>query len=269
MSSPRKLKWRLEESIDRNSSLQKKLKTSHHKVRHLQNRITTIQNIITTLKERGLLSRGCEHILERFSGAPRQLLERSLNEKPGKNATYPDELKSFAITLQFYSTNAYNFVRETFKLALPHPSVIRRWYSSIPGSPGFTQSAFLALKHRVDEAESKGRKVMIALMSDEMSIRKHVQWDGKQLHGYVAVGNDDFDDSAPVAKDALVMMALNDSWTIPCGYFLINGLTGDERANLIQSCIERLYDIGVIVVSLTCDGPSCHFFHTAAPGFLS
>ena len=102
---------------------------------------------------------------------------------------------------------------------------------------------------------------MIALMLDEMSIRKHVQWDGKQFHGYVAVGNDDFDDSAPVAKDALVIMAvaLNDSWKIPCGYFLINGLTGDERANLIQSCIERLYDIGVIVVSLTCDGPSCHF----------
>ena len=148
---------------------------------------------------------------------------------------------------------------ETFKLALPHSSVIWCWYSSVPGSPGFTQSAFLALKHRVDKAESKGRKVMIALMLDEMSIRKHVQWDGKQFHGYVVVGNDNFDDSAPVAKDALVIMALNDSWKIPCGYFLINGLTEDERANLIQSCIERLYDVGVIVVSLTCDGPSCHF----------
>ena len=183
-----------------------------------------------------------------------------MNGMPGKNATYPDELKSFTITLRFYSTKAYNFVRETFKLALQHPSVIRRWYSSIPGSPGFTQSAFLALKHGVDEAESKGRKVMIALMLDEMSIRKHVQWDGKQFHGYVVVGNDDFDDSAPVAKDALVIMAvaLNDSWKINCGYVLIDGLTGDERANLIQSCIERLCDIGVIVVSLTCDGPSCH-----------
>ena len=156
MSSTRKLKRRLEESIDRNTTLQKKLKTSHQKVCHLQNKITTIQDIITTLKERGLLSRGCEDILERFSGAPRQLLERSLNEKPGKNATYPDELKSFAITLQFYSTKAHNFVRETFKLALPHPSVIRRWYSSVPGSPGFTQSAFLALKHRVDKQGQKG-----------------------------------------------------------------------------------------------------------------
>ena len=84
--------------------------------------------------------------------------------------------------------------------------------------------------------------MMIALMLDERSIRKHVQWDGKQFHGYVAVGNDDFDDLAPVAKDALVIMAvaLNDSWKIPCGYFLINGLTGDERANLIHSCIKRL-----------------------------
>ena len=42
--------------------------------------------------------------------------------------------------------------------------------------------------------------MMIALMLDERSIRKHVQWDGKQFHGYVAVGNDDFDDLAPVAS---------------------------------------------------------------------
>ena len=65
----------------------------------------------------------------------------------------------------------------------------------------------------------------------------------------------------PVAADALVLMAvsLNDSWKVPCAYFLVNGLSGEERANLIEECIRRLYDAGVTVVSLTCDGPSCHF----------
>ena len=51
----------------------------------------------------------------------------------------------------------------------------------------------------------------------------------------------------------------NRSWKVPCGYFFINGLTASERANLIGVCIQRLSDVGIKVVSITCDGPSCHF----------
>ena len=31
----------------------------------------------------------------------------------------------------------------------------------------------------------------------------------------------------------------------------------------MSQCIQRLYDISVVVVSLTCDGPSCHFVRAA------
>ena len=41
--------------------------------------------------------------------------------------------------------------------------------------------------------------------------------------------------------------------------FFIDGLTGQERANLVRIAIERLSQVGAKVVSLTCDGPSCHF----------
>ena len=98
---------------------------------------------------------------------------------------------------------------------------------------------------------------------DEMAIKKHVEWDGQQYRGFVNVGTDTdvFDDTTPVAKDVLVLMAvaLNDNWKVPCGYFLIEGLTGLERANLVTVCLKRLHDTGVKVVSLTCDGPSCNF----------
>eukprot|EP00794_Sanderia_malayensis_P009520 gene9520-10507_t len=69
------------------------------------------------------------------------------------------------------------------------------------------------------------------------------------------------DDSSPVAKDALVFMVvnINGSWKVPCAYFLIDGLSGAERANLVSLCIQRLSAVGVKVVSLTYDGPSCHF----------
>ena len=36
-------------------------------------------------------------------------------------------------------------------------------------------------------------------------------------------------------------------------------MSGVERANLVSICIQRLTDTGVKIVSLTCDGPSCHF----------
>ena len=39
----------------------------------------------------------------------------------------------------------------------------------------------------------------------------------------------------------------------------INGLSGEERANLVKVCMEHLSDVGVKVITLTCDGPSCHF----------
>ncbi len=67
---------------------------------------------------------------------------------------------------------------------------------------------------------------MCALMLDEIAIRKQVSWDGKQLTGYVDLGNwVEDDDSAPVAKDALVLrvVSVNGSWKVPCGYFFCTG----------------------------------------------
>lgn len=72
------------------------------------------------------------------------------------------------------------------------------------------------------------------LSLDEMSIRQHLQWDGKRTVGYVNVGHNLDTDSMPLAKDALVFMvtALNSSWKIPVGYFLTNGVNGDQRSEL-------------------------------------
>ena len=175
------------------------------------------------------------------------------------------------MTLQYYSAKAYEHVRTTFNLALPHQAQIRKWYSKIPAGPGFTQPAFDALKAHVEKRKSKNQHVLCALMLDEMAIRKDVSWNGKSFLGYVDLGCDvNDDDSSPVAKNALVLMvvALNESWKVPCRYFLVDSLTGKERANLVSQGIQRLYDINVVAVSLTCDGPSCHFAMLAALGAL-
>ena len=260
--SPRKLEKKLRKANKHVAILNKKLKASREKTRRLKIKVKSLKAVTKQLREKNLITSSCEETLERdFSSVPLALLKR-MNSNSGKGCKYSPELKSFALTLQFYSSKAYEFVRKTFNLALPHQVQVRKWYSKIPAEPGFTEPAFKALQFKVEEANKKGQKVICSLMLDEMAIRKHVSWDGVKFRGYVDVGNGaEENDSSPVAKDALVLMAVavNGSWKVPCGYFLVDGLSGKERANLVQVCIKKLSDVGIEVVSLTCDGPSCHF----------
>ena len=92
-----------------------------------------------------------------------------------------------------------------------------------------------------------------------MSIRKKVDFVNGQFVGCVELG---FglppDDTTPAATEAFVVMAVgvNSAWKIPLGYFLINSLSGEERAKLIKICVNKLNEIGVQIVGLTCDAPA-------------
>ena len=262
MKSPCRLKRQVDDLIDKLESQKKKLKSSQTKTRRWKKKVATLADVVSKLKEEHLINSDCATMLEStFSGVPLELMKRLMTQKEKKNpGAYPPELRSFALTLKFYSAKAYNYVRKSFNLGLPCASVIRSWYSSVNGETGFTQDAMTAMKAKVLAAKRDGQEVVCALMLDEMSIRKHIEWDGKRFRGYVDLGTDINDDSLPEATDALVFMAVsvNSSWKVPCGYFLIKGLTGEEKANLTKECITKLHDVGVKVVSFTCDGPSSH-----------
>ncbi|KAG8176393.1 hypothetical protein JTE90_020178 [Oedothorax gibbosus] len=91
---------------------------------------------------------------------------------PISKEKYPPELRRFALTLNFYSAKAYDYVTQTFQCNLPHPTTLRKWYKSINGSPGFTSEAFAALKENAKEGKTK---INCALMVDEMVIKNHVE----------------------------------------------------------------------------------------------
>ena len=262
IKSPRRLRNQVNDLTDKIESLKKKVKSSKKKINRRDKKVSTLASVVSELKEKNLINSDCATMLETtFSGVPRELMKRLVSQKKKKNpGAYPPELRSFAMTLKFYSTKAYNYIRKSFDLGLPHVSVIRSWYSSMNGEPGFTKDALTALKAKVLAAKRDNQEVVCALMLDEMSIRKHVEWDGKQFRGYVDLGTGINDDSLPEATDALVFMAVavNGSWKVPCGYFLVNGLTGQEKANLTKECITKLHEVGVKVVSFTCDGPTSH-----------
>ncbi|KAE9524151.1 hypothetical protein AGLY_015516, partial [Aphis glycines] len=168
------------------------------------------------------------------------------------------ELRGFALTLNFYSSSAYNYVRKIFYKSLPHPSTIRKWYAVIDGFPGFTSESLNTLHNKVFEMKLKNKQLICGMMMDEFSIKQDVHFNGKRNQGYVNYGtglNDDTD-SLPLAKEALVLMlvALNSNWKIPIGYFLINGISGEEKGNLVKTSLNVLHDTGVIIKSLTFDG---------------
>ena len=260
--SPRKLKRKLNDALETVATYKKKLKVSLNKRYRLKKKVSSLNAIITSLRDSHLVSNECADLLEKsISGAPLDLMKRITYQNSGrKPGSYSPELRSFAMTLKFYSAKAYRYVRKSFNLGLPHPSVIRGWYSAIDAEPGFTAPAFSALAAKVLAAKRDGNEILCSLSIDEMAIKKHIEWDGKRFRGFVDVGTGVDDDSLPAAKDALVFMVvcINGSWKVPVGYFLIDGLSGVEKANLVSNCLERLYHVGVKVISFTCDGPSSH-----------
>ena len=182
------------------------------------------------MKKKGVLeSSSTEHLQSLVNPALQQIFSRIENQKEAPSTEeYPQEIRIFASTLQFYSTKAYEFVRQTFDKALPHVSTVRRWFSNIDGSPGFPILAFDLLKQKVDFAKEKNKPpVIVALMLDDMSIKKHIDYDSKSssFKGYVDLGTGSMDEDSKPATDALIFMAVGVNWhfKIPLGYFFIAG----------------------------------------------
>ena len=192
----------------------------------------TLQSVVAELKSQSLMGASSLSVLETCAGGVGDLLRRTISRHTGKSlpSTYSSELRSFALTLHFYSPHAYRYIRKVFNTCLPHPRTIEKWYSSVDGQPGFTDSVFQAIRAR---ASASDKPLVCALIFDEMAIRQEVQWDGTQYRGYIDMGTETNDDSLPMAKEAMVFMivALNDNFKIPVGYFLIDGieLFGTEK----------------------------------------
>ena len=92
--------------------LRKKLHAANMKKYRLKKKVKKLETVIQSLKDKQLISRDCQDFLtDNFSGTPLSILKRMSVKKSGKGRKYPQELKSFAMSLQLYSTRAYNFVR--------------------------------------------------------------------------------------------------------------------------------------------------------------
>ncbi|XP_049832719.1 uncharacterized protein LOC126273218 [Schistocerca gregaria] len=109
------------------------------------------------------------------------------------------------------------------KTSLSHPRALRKWYSVVAGDPGFSKEAETALRIKIKELISKD------------------------------YGIDLENNNLPLANEALRFMltAVNGSWKIPIGYFLVNGLGAVEKSNLLKEALKFTHDAGVKAISVT------------------
>lgn len=235
----------------------------------LRGRLQSLNATFSYLKSHSFLSTSAEKIIDAtLPTSAGVLLKRAskgiLKNKSNKlsREKYAPEIRSFALTLSFYSMKSYNYVQEKFNNTLPHPATLSKWYQSVDGSPGFSEQAIVIIKRRVMEFTDQKKEVLCNLLMDEMAIMKRVEWNGKKFTGFVDLGsNNSLIKDNSEAKNALVFMlvAINDHWKIPVGYFLIDGLTGMERASLTRKLLSFLHVTGVKVTSITFDGAQSNF----------
>ncbi|KAG7466476.1 hypothetical protein MATL_G00165130 [Megalops atlanticus] len=125
--SPVKLKRRCNDITDRLEECRRKLKMEQQKVRRWHRDVGRLKSAVKALRRESATPATCTELVEEnFSGVPKELVKRMLGEKRGP-LEYDDELKAFAVKLRLLSPKAYDYVRSSLKLALPHPRVMRLW----------------------------------------------------------------------------------------------------------------------------------------------
>lgn len=131
------------------------------------------------------------------------------------------------------------------------------WYTSIDGNPGICSSALEILREKAVQYQSTNdSQLHVCLISDEMSIRKHLCYcnESQSFLGFSTVINSsahiendgNMDASFKLAKDALVFLVVGPDFKIPIAYEFLNGLESDDRAALTLRAIERIEQTGVI-----------------------
>ena len=135
-------------------------------------------------------------------------------------------------------------------------SSIRNWFSSVDCKPGFLSNVIDELRVKV-EIGQVCRDVSIVI--DGMSIRKQTQWDRKEQRytGFVDYGNAAGECSEEMASESLVFMVVGltgASWKSVIRYFLCNKIRSEVLAQLVQTALNILADIGFSIVSVILDG---------------
>jgi hypothetical protein len=178
-------------------ALRKKMRVANQRIGRLQNKIRTLGGLVRHLRNKKFINDEAMATIEKScSGIPAAIINRLFfNKRKISRKSYSPELRSFAMTLSFYSTKAYEYVRSTFKMALPSLSSIRNWMSNVECLPGFSQTSFNLITSKVNENREANKNTICSLMLDEIAIKKEIDFIAGKSWGYVDFGSGITDDN--------------------------------------------------------------------------
>ena len=105
--------------------LQKKcIRCVKQQKRRLNKKIAKLQNVINELQDKHLISDEATATLSNLNPDINDLIQRNLKSKT--KLKYFPSLRTFALTLHFYSAKECNYVRQSFDTCLPHPDTLRQ-----------------------------------------------------------------------------------------------------------------------------------------------
>jgi hypothetical protein len=236
----------------------RKLRALQQKLRRRESKAKNMKQLINTLQKKLFIKEEEAELLHNnFDGLRLSLFNNAMknNKAPLCGRRYSDEIKEFAVTIQYYSPKAYNFLRTI--IPLPAPSLIKRWARSVDCEPGFITEALDILK---SEIQGHSEKKDCCLVFDAMAIRKQTLWDPKQdeFVGFVNYGPAQIESPETMASEALVfaLVGLRSHWKCPIAYFLIDKLSASVQAELVRKALVLTAEIGLKVWCITSDGTS-------------
>ncbi|CAG4954893.1 unnamed protein product [Colias eurytheme] len=229
------------------------------RARYMRKRLASLQTVLKDLEDKNLINSSDSDLLSRLGVTSRELVKRQIIKSKKGGITikkkYSPELRSFALTLNFYSAKAYQYVRKTFQTCLPSVKTLSKWYQTVDGKPGFTKEALIALKNRTAQFEGQ---LIGTLVFDEMKIKSKVEYvpSTQRTFGYVEFGGQIQADCSKECTEALVLLVvgLNSRFKVPIGYFLTDGTSAEQKKNLVLQAIDLCYQSNLLIKAVTFDG---------------
>lgn len=129
----------LSTSLQRSQKLARVSKFNRRRIKRLENKVASLKAIVRELQtklskkeshEKHVLQENCEisQFLRRHRNSQRNAIEGPIKK-------YPLAVRTFALTLYNHSPQAYKYVREQFRNALPDTNTLRLWDKLIVCEP--------------------------------------------------------------------------------------------------------------------------------------
>uniref|UniRef100_A0A1B0DPB1 THAP-type domain-containing protein n=1 Tax=Phlebotomus papatasi TaxID=29031 RepID=A0A1B0DPB1_PHLPP len=237
-------------------NLKRKHKNALQILRRKTKKIRELQDLLKS-KDKELSNAIKKKSLDKIPPGLKALFDRIISKTECENSStkkYTEELKRFALEMDFLSPKAYRFLRSESGDNLPHARTMGKCLQNIDCDPGITKESLELLLAYTSKEKEQHRTVICQLVFDEVYIFKHLQNIGEKSYGVSVLGEGQ---ATQILTFLLVSVDLQ--WKLPVAYFPFYKMQAPQKAGIIEKVIHSVQQTGVIINGITFDGAKINF----------